>query len=85
MKEIRSPFYYADSESDEAQFVANKIIEGYNRGEKFSDFSILYRINAMSNRIEDAFKRNGIPYRIIGGTRFFDDGQKSKICSLISM
>lgn len=64
--------YYADSESDEAQFVANKIIEGYNRGEKFSDFSILYRINAMSNRIEDAFKRNGIPYRIIGGTRFFD-------------
>lgn len=64
--------YTADSEADEAQFVAKKIIEGYTRGDKFSDYAVLYRINALSNRIEDALKRNGIPYRIIGGTRFFD-------------
>jgi len=64
--------YTADNESDEAHFVAKKIMEGYTRGEKLSSFAILYRINALSNRIEDALKRNGIPYRIIGGTRFFD-------------
>jgi len=64
--------YNAEDEVDEAQYIAKQIMEGYSKGRKFRDFSILYRLNAQSNRIEDAFKRNGIPYRIIGGIRFFD-------------
>ncbi len=63
--------YEAESESGEANFVASQII---NTGEdrKFRDFAVLYRTNAQSNALEYALKRNGIPYRIIGGTRFFD-------------
>lgn len=64
--------YVAQNENDEAQYVAMKIMEDYGRGENFRDHAILYRMNAQSNQMEYAFKRNGIPYRIIGGTRFFD-------------
>lgn len=64
--------FTAGSESDEAQYVASKILEGYSRGENWRDFAVLYRMNAQSNQLEYAFKRNGIPYKVIGGTRFFD-------------
>ena len=64
-------FYEAFNESDEASFVANNILTE-SRGRNFKDFAILYRTNAQSNAMEYAFKRSGIPYRIIGGTRFFD-------------
>ena len=64
--------YHAATESDESNFVAGKIQTGVARGMAFKDFAVLYRTNAQSNAIELAFKRNGIPYRIIGGTRFFD-------------
>lgn len=64
--------YVAQNENDEAQYVAMKVMEDYGRGENFRDHAILYRMNAQSNQMEYAFKRNGIPYRIIGGTRFFD-------------
>ncbi len=64
-------FYEAYNESDEANFVANNILTE-SKGKGFKDFAILYRTNAQSNAMEYAFKRCGIPYRIIGGTRFFD-------------
>ena len=64
--------YVADNENDEAQYVASKIMGAYGRGANWRDHAILYRMNAQSNQLEYAFKRNGIPYRIIGGTRFFD-------------
>jgi DNA helicase-2/ATP-dependent DNA helicase PcrA len=64
--------YEAHSETEEASFVASKILSGLSQGVKFKDCAVLYRTNAQSNAIELAFKRNGIPYRIIGGTRFFD-------------
>ena len=64
-------FYEAYNESDEANFVANNILTE-SHGKNFKDFAILYRTNAQSNAMEYAFKRCGIPYRIIGGTRFFD-------------
>ena len=63
--------YEAADESGEANYIAGQIIRG-TRGKNFRDYAILYRTNAQSNAIEYAFKRNGIPYRIIGGTRFFD-------------
>ena len=63
--------YEASDEGTEANYVASRIISG-SKGKNFGDYAILYRTNAQSNAIEYAFKRNGIPYRIIGGTRFFD-------------
>ena len=60
--------YEASNQDDEAAFVA-RAIRGIGR---FGDCAVLYRNNAQSNAIEQAFKRQGVPYRIIGGTRFFD-------------
>ena len=64
--------YVADNENEEAQYVASKIMAHYGHGANWRDHAVLYRMNAQSNQLEYAFKRNGIPYRIIGGTRFFD-------------
>ena len=64
--------YEAYNENEEANFVSAKILAGLSQGQKFRDNAVLYRTNAQSNAIEMSFKRNGIPYRIIGGTRFFD-------------
>ena len=64
--------YTAMNEHDEAQYVAAQILADYSAGRKWKDHAVLYRMNAQSNQIEQAFKRNGIPYRIIGGIRFFD-------------
>ena len=63
--------YEAYNEGEEANYVAGRII-AMSHGKQFKDYAVLYRTNAQSNAIEYAFKRNGIPYRIIGGTRFFD-------------
>lgn len=60
------------SDGNEASYVAGRILDGVRQGRPFRDFCILYRLNALSNRMEDACKRNGVPYRIIGGVRFFD-------------
>ena len=60
------------NESDEANFVAGKIMDSYGRGGNWRDHAVLYRINAQSNALEMAFKRNGIPYKVFGGLKFFD-------------
>ena len=60
------------NESDEANFVVGDIMTAYNRGVNWRDNAILYRMNAQSNALEYAFKRNGVPYKIVGGVKFFD-------------
>ena len=60
------------NESDEANFVVGQIMMSYNRGANWRDHAILYRTNAQSNALEYAFKRNGVPYKVIGGMKFFD-------------
>ena len=62
----------AETERDEASFIAQKILDGVSAGRKFSDFAILYRMNAQSNTIEQTLSRSGIPHRVIGGHRFYD-------------
>ena len=47
-------------------------MSNYGKGGTWSDNAVLYRMNAQSHQLEQAFKRNGIPYRIFGGTGFFD-------------
>ncbi len=65
-------YYEAYNEQEEAAFVADQILSERRAGRDFRDNAVLYRANALSNTIEFAFKRAGVPYRIIGGTRFFD-------------
>ncbi len=62
----------AENEQEEAAYIAAKMLEGKAAGRKFSDYAVLYRMNAQSSAIEYALKRNGIPYRVIGGMRFFE-------------
>lgn len=64
--------YYGESQEDEAQYIAKEILKGFKNGDKLSDFTVLYRSHVLSNPIENAFKRNGIQYRIVSGLRFFD-------------
>ncbi|MBT3348718.1 UvrD-helicase domain-containing protein [bacterium] len=60
------------NEREEGNFIAEKIREKFDDGEKFGDCAILYRMNAQSRAIEEALMRRQIPYQIVGGTRFFD-------------
>ena len=60
------------NESDEANFVLGQIMMHYRRGGNWGDCAVLYRTNAQSNAMEYACKRNGVPYKIYGGLKFFD-------------
>jgi len=74
--------YEANDEGAEANFVAGQIITK-SRGSGFKDYAILYRTNAQSNALEFAMKRNGIPYRVIGGMRFFDRAEVKDMLSYL--
>ncbi len=60
------------NESDEANYVAGDVMTEVGRGRNFRDAAILYRMNAQSNALEYAMKRNAIPYKVVGGVKFFD-------------
>ncbi len=65
--------YRAYSDSDEGDFVGKQILDiRKNEDKKYSDFAILYRTNAQSRIFEESLRRKGIPYKIVGGTRFYD-------------
>ena len=64
--------YHADDESDESQWVAHEISRLHDEGERWGDVAVFYRTNAMSRVIEDQLMRLGIPYKVVGGTRFYD-------------
>ncbi len=65
--------YYASDEHDEARFVATEI-ERLMRDERrsYSEFAVFYRTNAQSRVVEDELLKAGVPYQLVGGTRFFD-------------
>ncbi len=73
--------YISEDEREEAQFAASQILAGYSAGKRWKDFAILYRMNAQSNQLEYAFKRNGIPYRVYGGMKFFDRAEIKDVLS----
>ena len=74
--------YEASDEGTEANYVVSQIIAA-SKDSGFKDHAILYRTNAQSNALEYAFKRNGIPYRIIGGTRFFERAEIKDMLSYL--
>ncbi|MBQ9347637.1 MAG: ATP-binding domain-containing protein, partial [Oscillibacter sp.] len=61
-----------NDENGEADFIAEEALDQVKKGGHFRDMAVLYRMNAQSNALEYAMKRNGIPYRIVGGMKFFD-------------
>ncbi len=65
--------FQGDDESDEAQWLAHQVTELHREGQvRWSDVAVFYRTNAQSRVVEEQFLHAGIPYRVIGGTRFYD-------------
>ncbi|MFT3659926.1 MAG: UvrD-helicase domain-containing protein [Gordonia sp. (in: high G+C Gram-positive bacteria)] len=70
--------YVADSDRDEAQFIAREVDElcdhsiGGSTSANYSDIAVFYRTNTGSRPIEESFIRHGIPYKVVGGTRFYE-------------
>ena len=77
--------YKASSERSEAKFVADTILEDINKGRKYNDHAILYRMNAQSNALEQTFIQSGIPYKIIGGLKFYDRKEIKDILAYLSV
>ena len=64
--------YVKADEREEAQLVADTIIASVADGRQWHEHAVLYRLNAQSNQLETAFKRSGVPFRIVGGMGFYD-------------
>jgi DNA helicase-2/ATP-dependent DNA helicase PcrA len=64
--------YHADDEGDESQWVAHQLMHLHDGGHRWGDCAIFYRTNAMSRVVEEYLMRVGIPYKVVGGTRFYD-------------
>ena len=62
----------ADSEHDEARFVVGEIDRLADAGTDWGDIAVFYRTNAQSRALEELLVRQGIPYRVVGGTRFYE-------------
>ncbi|WP_281974978.1 DNA helicase PcrA [Halobacillus litoralis] len=66
-------YHQAGTEREEALFVTDKIEDMVRQGKfRYQDASILYRTNAQSRTIEETFVKAGIPYQMVGGTKFYD-------------
>ena len=78
--------YRAYSDSDEGDFVATQINTIKKEdGKSFNDFAILYRTNAQSRVFEESFRRKAIPYKILGGTRFYDRKEIKDLLSYLKV
>ena len=75
--------FFARDENEEAALVAETILTDFSHGMRWKDHAILYRMNAQSSQLEFALKRSGIPYRVIGGARFFDRMEVKDVLSYL--
>lgn len=78
--------YSASNEYDEGTYIAEQI-EHLKREEyyKYSDFAVLYRMNTQSRAIEDIFRRENIPYKIVGGLKFYERKEIKDIISYLRL
>ncbi len=75
-----------ETQNDEARYIANKIMELMIREKKkYGDFAVLYRTNAQSNAVEAVLARSGVPYRVIGGHRFYDRKEVKDILAYLNV
>lgn len=72
-------------ERDEGRYVADEILDAVATGRKLSDFAILYRTNAQSSSIERALVYNSVPYKVIGGHRFYERKEVKDILAYLSV
>ena len=75
----------ARDEEFEAKFVARKILEMASEGKDFSDFAVLYRTNAQSFAFEKVFIQQTIPYKIVGGVRFYDRKEVKDVLAILKL
>jgi len=75
--------FQGETQEDEGRFIVEKIAEGYGKGHSLKSFTVLYRNHALSNSVEAALKRGGIPYRIVSGLRFFDRAEVKDMLSYL--
>ncbi len=77
--------YRARSELDEASFIVNEAIRLTSEGYKFENMAALYRTNAQSRVLEEAFLHTGIPYILVGGVRFYERAEVKDVLSYIRL
>ncbi|MCA9374837.1 UvrD-helicase domain-containing protein [Candidatus Dojkabacteria bacterium] len=75
--------YQARDEKDEAQYVVDEMLSLRNDGWSLSDFAVLYRTNYQSRVIEEALLKRGIPYKLVGGFRFYDRKEVKDLLSYL--
>ncbi len=73
------------NQNDEGRYVADMVLSGVKDGAKFKDFAVLYRMNSQSRSIEQAFTKSSIPYRMLGGMRFFDRMEVKDIIAYLAL
>ncbi len=73
------------NQNDEGRYIADVISTSVNDGAKFKDFAVLYRMNSQSRSIEQAFAKSGIPYRMLGGMRFFERMEVKDIVAYLAL
>lgn len=78
-------YYRADDERDEARYVAQEIDRLKTKDRRYSDFAILYRTNAQSRTFEEALSGREIPYRVLGGLRYYDRKEVKDIISYMRL
>ncbi|MDR1013958.1 MAG: UvrD-helicase domain-containing protein [Coriobacteriales bacterium] len=77
--------YQASDERDEGRWVASEIERLHREGRPYRDFALFYRTNAQSRTLEDMLLRAGVPYRIVGGTRFFDRAEIRDVMAYLKL
>ncbi len=77
--------HMAENEHDEIEKIIEVIKKKVTEGANFSDFAILYRVNFQSHVMEKLFHKHGIPYRLIGGTRFFEHAEIKDLISYLTV
>lgn len=77
--------YQASDERDEGRWIASEIEKLRASGTSYDDMAVFYRTNAQSRILEDMFLRAGVPYKIVGGTRFFDRAEIRDVMAYLKM
>lgn len=79
-------YYKAQSGDDEAHFIISKIQEEVkDKKRSYKDFAVLYRTNAQSRTVEEAFVKSNVPYQIVGGHKFYDRKEIKDIMSYLKL
>lgn len=73
------------NETEEAHYIVDAMSKHFASGGKWKDCAVLYRMNAQSNQMENACRRLGVPYRIVGGLRFFDRAEVKDMLAYLTV